>query len=184
MKTIRERPIKTSELLNECRGHFRVWSLYSVNELDKDFPIPEQTIRSFKDTVEADEEHKNKSANDLGKEGVNGITLRERLIWELEYFKETGKHLDIENVTLCSGSRYSDGSVPGVRWRSINHGLGIGRYGADYRGDDLRAREAVSNPSDLTLDPLDLESRVKKIEEWIDQWETYDSGWTEYRKKK
>ena len=29
-----------------------------------------------------------------------------------------------------------------------------------------------------------LEKRLKKIEEWIDLWETYDSGWNKYRKIK
>jgi len=35
---------------------------------------------------------------------------------ELEYFKKTGEHLDIENMTLCAGSRYTDGCVPHVYW--------------------------------------------------------------------
>ncbi len=34
-----------------------------------------------------------------------GITLLERLLFEGKYFDETGKHLDLESVTLCSGSR-------------------------------------------------------------------------------
>lgn len=29
-----------------------------------------------------------------------------------------------------------------------------------------------------------LEERVARIEGWIDQWESYDSGWNEYRKRK
>ena len=28
-----------------------------------------------------------------------------------------------------------------------------------------------------------LESRIARIEQWIDLWETYDSGWNKYRKK-
>lgn len=31
---------------------------------------------------------------------------------------------------------------------------------------------------------IDLVKRLKRIEEWIDLWETYDSGWTKYRKQK
>jgi hypothetical protein len=43
-----------------------------------------------------------------------GMTLLERMIFESEYFLETGKHLDVKGVTFCSGSRYSDGRVPNV----------------------------------------------------------------------
>ena len=32
--------------------------------------------------------------------------------------------------------------------------------------------------------PLTLEERVQQIEEWIDLWETYDSGWNKYRNGK
>lgn len=57
---------KTSELLDECRALFPVWSYYDNNRLDKDFPKPKKsTTRYFAKTVEADEKHKNKSANDL-----------------------------------------------------------------------------------------------------------------------
>jgi hypothetical protein len=49
-------------------------------------------------------------------EPVKVATLHERLIHELDYFLETGNHLDLRNRTLCSGSRHSDGTVPYVRW--------------------------------------------------------------------
>lgn len=63
---IKERKTKTSKLLNECRKLFKVWCYYSDEELDKNFPIPKKlTIHYFRDTQEADEELKNKSANDL-----------------------------------------------------------------------------------------------------------------------
>ena len=69
-----------------------------------------------RDRREADEELKNKSANDLKSDGVNCITLEERLLLEMMYFWETGQHLDIRNITLCAGSRFSDGFVPYVFW--------------------------------------------------------------------
>jgi hypothetical protein len=69
-----------------------------------------------RDRQEADEELKNLSANQLKEQNVKGVTLLERLLYELKYHKETGRHLDIKNWTLCSGSRYSDGSVPDVDW--------------------------------------------------------------------
>ena len=72
--------------------------------------------------VEADEELKNLSAGDLKEKNIPGITLEERLIYELKYFKETGAHLDRDNITLCAGSRYSDGVVPVVCWRGQAQG--------------------------------------------------------------
>lgn len=93
-------------------------------------------------TREADEDLKNKSANDLEKEGIPGITLRERLLYELAYFNKTGQHLDVKNVTLCAGSRDSGGRVPRVRWGSDE--LYVRWYAPGSRGDDLRSRRAVS----------------------------------------
>jgi len=96
----------------------------------------------FRDVVEADEELKNLSANDLKEKGIPGITLEERLLMELKYFKETGNHLDIKSWTLCSGSRYSNGEVPSVHWHS--DGLGVGWYHPDNADGGLRSRRAVS----------------------------------------
>ncbi len=97
-----------------------------------------------RDRVEADEELKNKSADDLKAEGIPGITLEERLLFELKYFKETNKHLDIDKWTLCSGSRRPNGRVPCVRWLPYDGRVDVGWYYADGRRSDLRARAVVS----------------------------------------
>ena len=96
----------------------------------------------FRDVVEADEELKNLSANDLKEKGIPGITLEERLLMELKYFKETGNHLDIKSWTLCSGSRYSVGGVPRVDWGSVR--LRVDWYRPDDASGYLRSRRAVS----------------------------------------
>ncbi|MFA6427985.1 MAG: hypothetical protein WCW02_00375 [Candidatus Buchananbacteria bacterium] len=80
----------------------------------------------LRDRVEADEELRGLSVQDLKIKKVAGITLLERLIYELKYYQETSLHLDdnllathlleINNVTLCSGSHNSDGITPTVSW--------------------------------------------------------------------
>ncbi len=86
---------------------------------------------------------KNLSADDLKRQGTGGVTLLERLLHEFVYHSETGKHLDVKKVTLCSASRGSDGSVPCVCWGSVCHGVSVGGCSPDCRSDSLRAR-AVS----------------------------------------
>lgn len=98
----------------------------------------------FLKTIEADPELKNKSANVLAKENTNGITLLERLLLELGYFLATGNHLDLENITLCSGSRCSDGSVPSVGWLTGFRRLSVSWYLPSGSGPYLRARTVVS----------------------------------------
>lgn len=98
----------------------------------------------IRDRVEADEELKNQSANDLAKAGIKGMTLPERLALELKYFKETGKHLDVKNFTLCIGSRDPGGSVPSVCWVAGHGGMGVRWCSPDDRDGRLRARAAVS----------------------------------------
>jgi hypothetical protein len=96
----------------------------------------------IRDVVEADEEMKNPSAKTLEKQGVKGITLLERLLIEIKYFSETNGHLDLENVTLCSGSRDSGGFVPVVDWDGDE--LRVGWYDVEYSDSHLRFRVVVS----------------------------------------
>ncbi len=92
-----------------------------------------------RERVESDEEHKNKSANVLKEQEVRGNTLLERLLYELKYFKETRKHLDVQNTTLCSGSGNSVGNIPKVDWDDDR--LDVNWSFPDDSLDGLRARE-------------------------------------------
>ena len=67
-----------------------------------------------RDTQEADEENENISADRAKERKIQGITLIERLIFGLKYWDETKTHLDVKNLTICSGSRSSAGGVPSV----------------------------------------------------------------------
>lgn len=100
----------------------------------------------LRDRVEADEELKDTSARQLEDQGVNSITLTERLLLELWYHWKTTSHLDIKNVTLCAGSRYSFGVVPRVVWSAGDRGLYVGWYSVDDRDGYIRSRQAVSTP--------------------------------------
>jgi hypothetical protein len=71
-----------------------------------------------------------------------GITLMEHLVLELKHFEETGNHLDVDRITLCSGSRNSDGDVPRVDW--FGDRLRVSWYGASGSSDSLRSRSVVS----------------------------------------
>ena len=132
-----------------CRERFasKCWS-WCGDDLDVNVPTNDRVSTAsyairVRDRVEADEELKNLSANDLKKKKIAGITLLERLIYELKYFSETGKHLDLVNWTLCTGSRDSGGHVPYVDWRSDDK-LRVYWYGPGNSDDDLRARAVVS----------------------------------------
>jgi len=133
------------KLYDKCAEQFSCnkWTKTDLDKIVKSERTSETNAYAvwFRDRVEADDELKDKSADELEAEGILGITLEERLIYELKYFKETGNHLDISNITLCSGSRYSDGDVPRVRWR----GGRLEVYGSHpvNRSDGVRTRAAV-----------------------------------------
>lgn len=115
---------------------------------DRD-PAQGSYMIGFAKNVEADKENKSKSADQLAKAGHNGVTLLERLLLELGYFLATGKHLDIENVTLCTGSRDRDGYVPYVGWDPDYREVYVDWDGPDGFSSDLRSRSAVS-PAEAT----------------------------------
>lgn len=128
---------KISELMPSWRYADDLDVIESERKADKDYAI------WVRDSVEVDEEHRNKSTNDLKHQNVPGITLEERLLYELKYYKKTnGGHLDLVSVTLCSGSRGPGGSVPHCDW-------GGGGFEVDYCNPGCAdaywgAREAVS----------------------------------------
>jgi len=122
----------------------------SVNHTDNDIDkiIANGNIEdSFiwvRDNEAADEEHKNKSANMIKKEGLNTETIGDRILHELKYFEETGDHLDKETGTLTS-SRDSGGGVLDAGWGG--GGFRVGWCDPDDRGGGWRFRQVVSAPT-------------------------------------
>ncbi len=53
-----------------------------------------------------------RSAKVSQSEGLNGLTLRERMLIELKIFLEKGEHSDEWTISICSGSRDLYGDVP------------------------------------------------------------------------
>lgn len=98
-----------------------------------------------RDRIEADEEQKNKSYNDLQVAGISGVTLVERLLLGRWFYYKTSQHLDMLSITRCDGSRGSGGGVPGVRWCGDGDGGRLGVYwdGTGRRDEGVRSREAV-----------------------------------------
>lgn len=94
--------------------------------------------------IEADKELKNLSAKVLWDRQIPGITHMEREVLEQAVWLVSGKHLDIENVTLCHGSRYSFGGVPGVGWVSDYDWLQVDRCHPGFAHGCLRGRSVVS----------------------------------------
>jgi len=139
--------IPLERLYIECKKRFSCW-----RRTDKDFDeIVTENERDakngpyaiwVKDEAEADENLRNFSANDIKAKNLATETLAEKFIHELKFVDETGGHLDVKNITLCSGSRYGDGGVPGVGWRGGE--MRVSWYHSGITGDDLRARETVS----------------------------------------
>lgn len=95
-----------------------------------------------KSSCEAPEEYANLSFNDFKKLGVKGITLLERLLYEMEFFLETRRHLDAQQRTLCVGSRrLGNGFSVAAYW--ILGRLRIRWCDVDYRDENLRARSVI-----------------------------------------
>jgi len=105
-------------------------------------PVSLSYVVLVRDRVEADEELKGKSANVIAEEAIPSIVLPERLRLEFFHWWKTGKHLDVQNVTLCTGSRYRDGRVPYVYGGGGR--LSVGWDDPSCSRDDLRARAVVS----------------------------------------
>ncbi len=71
-----------------------------------------------------------------------GITVLERIIFEIKYFSETGNHLDIKKATLCSGSRNSKGNV--IYTSCNGNGFNIDWCTLDYCDSHYSIREVAA----------------------------------------
>ena len=117
----RHERITAQRLYDICCERFTCWkytnsSLDNVVVMNTRDPRKGSYVAWFRDRVEADEELSNHSAIELEKNKIPGITLLEREVLEYDYFTRTNGHLDIDNMTSCSGSRYLCGDLPRVRW--------------------------------------------------------------------
>ena len=141
--------ITLETLYAKCKELFPCWR-WTNDDFDKIVAENERTAKDgsyaiwAKDEVEADENLKNKSANDIKAIKLNTETFAERFVHELKFFQETGKHLDIKNITLCAGSRYSDGNVPSVRWHGSFSEMSVDWYDPGVAHGHLGSREVVS----------------------------------------
>ena len=121
--------LTSQQLIEKCREYFAVADTVS-GEITGDFEGVIVSQRSctqesyavlVQDLIEAGESKlKNFSANDAQAGKFATETLKERLVHELKYFLETGKHLDLESVTICAGSRLPNGQVPTVSFFNEN----------------------------------------------------------------
>ena len=106
-------------LYDKCGEFFPCWK-WTSDSLDNVVTYSERTSKNsayaiwVRDCVEADEEFKKLSADKIKAKNINTETLEEYFIHGLKYFRESRKHLDIRSVTVCAGSRLSDGTVPCV----------------------------------------------------------------------
>jgi hypothetical protein len=102
-----------------CKKLFYTWQY--VDDLDKAITRNARTASEnyavwVLDEVRPDKAYRGKSTKQADPDMEFGITLLERLLFEIKYFSETGKHLDTKGVTFCSGSRDSGSGVPGADW--------------------------------------------------------------------
>ncbi|PIT88582.1 MAG: hypothetical protein COU29_02280 [Candidatus Magasanikbacteria bacterium CG10_big_fil_rev_8_21_14_0_10_36_32] len=94
-----------------------------------------------RDGIEADEENKNLSADDIRSQSMITMTLLERIILELFYFWKTGQHLDNQHWTLCSGPRNKAGQIPCCYW--YKNIFWIFWYNSANAIGDFRARSVI-----------------------------------------
>jgi len=142
--------LSTEQVLSEGKKQFPVWK-YTEKPLDNVLNLDfgrdakkESYIVRVKKNWEADENLKSISANQIEKRKIDTITLKEYILLHRFVYWKHKKHLDIENWTLCSGSRFLDGDIPYARWYP-----GHGKFRVDWdlpdgADADLRAREVVS----------------------------------------
>lgn len=161
-----DKNIKTSEILVKLRKHFPVY-VHDEKDIDKQFPPPSETVEvSFRQRIESDEEHKNKSCNDFMSEKDRVyMTARQYLLLFLHVFEKEGKHLDRKGWTRTS-SLWADGSLVCGRWFPgsgrfyLSFGCRGFRLAVDGPREQINLRTLSSLPSES-----DLDQAIEKVKE-------------------
>ena len=129
--------------------HFDCWQYTEdldkvITRNDRDANKTDTYAVWLRDRQEADEENQNLSAKEVWDKKIQGITLAERMLYELKFWDETGDHLDMDNVTLCAGSRRSDDDVPYMSFGSDDQTVSVGWCYSGAPHGHLRARSVGS----------------------------------------
>jgi len=141
--------ITAQQVYDQCQKYFKCRK-YTKWNLDEMVPNNDRTANKqtyivwVRERVEAGEELKNLSVNQLKEKNIQGITLTERLLYGLKYFKETEEHLDTESTTYCTGSRNASGGVPGVYWDFGDCMISVALHRLNSFGGNLCSREVFS----------------------------------------
>jgi len=170
---IQESTKLTSELMNELRKKFKVYSYWSDEELDKDFPVPKEiTVREFAETQESTD-FKGKSWNEMGK--TNMMTFREYIMFFQAYYEKYKKYPDEIGWTVFKDS-LSDDWVANGCWSPGSREVGFGWNNSGNRYAYYGARVAISlcDSSAISCSLTDMppviknhEDRLARIEAWI-----------------
>ncbi len=138
-----------NQVLAAMRTQFKAWTSYADDDINKAVTKNVRTATHsyaiwVRDSIEPDEQYLGQSTEQADPNSTVGMTLLERMILELKYFKETGQHLDIKGGTLCTGSRTTNGHVPRVRWHPGGQWVGVGYCDVSGSGSSGGLREVVS----------------------------------------
>jgi len=136
-----------NQTLAVMREKFQVWTY--AEDLDKEISTNTRTsAKSYAVWVQTGEEpdskYLGKSTREADMDGKIGVTLLERLVFEVKFFTEMEKHLDYKGITFCTGSRYSDGRMPDVCFDPGKTQVWVGWFSVDYSDPSHGLREAVS----------------------------------------
>ena len=137
-------------LYAKCKEMFPCWR-WTEDNFDKIVIYNERDAKNgpysiwVRDEVEADEKYKNLSANQIKGMNIKTETLVERLIHELKYFQETGKHLDIKTSHFARVRAILMATFRMCAGTTMAGSACICAAKTDGCHDNLRSREAVSN---------------------------------------
>ncbi len=149
--------IHIGQVIYTCKQSFNVnMEGYDVGDLMSQLCLEERSAKEpysviVKKIVNASEDRKygGKSIDDLKMDFPNysGITLLERVLYELLHFSLTGNHLDTEDYsdTICTGSYFTGRGFPTVRYSTKMNELQISCLPGDtyIPGNNDYAREVI-----------------------------------------
>lgn len=132
-----------NQIFEACASQFTCWKYRDDLNVISLRKATEPYALWVRERVEADEELKNLSADAIAERRIETADLRERKLLGFVYYRRTGKHLDLENWTLCPLSRDPLGCVSGVHWLPSFREVRVDGWCPGGSCEGVRARQAV-----------------------------------------
>jgi hypothetical protein len=126
--------VTAERVLDACRKEFRCFNVWDLDKVfGRGWARPTSTYAVWVPGNVTDDERLSPAGVMFEEQRASGITILERLLHELVWYRQALTHLELGEGTLCTGSVATDGDrLPVVQWDDERHQFRVDVFKRDW----------------------------------------------------